>query len=61
MEDSLEETLLDYLKVNKFEEVEISLGCCKDLVPSELLVSHEQNEGIIIKSTWGNDFEFLYK
>lgn len=61
MEDSLEETLLDYLKVNKFEEVEISHGCCKDLVHSELLVSHEQNEGIIIKSTWGNDFEFLYK
>lgn len=61
MEDSLEETLLDYLLSNKFEEVEISLDCCKEFVPSELLVSHEQNEGIIIKSTWGNNFEFVDK
>jgi hypothetical protein len=61
MEESLEETLLDYLITNKFEEVEISLGCAKEFVPSELLVSHEQNEGILIKSTWGNNFEFVDK
>lgn len=60
-EEMLDETVLDYLKSNKFEEVEIGFDSNKDFIPNELLASCERNDGILIKSTWGNSFEFVDK
>ena len=66
MEDSLEETLLDYLKVNKFEEVEISLGCCKfplnfQFLMSKMKVLLLKVHGVMILNFYTNKTKFLTK